>query len=109
MSIDVEPAAESVVDEPGGPGEVEAEQSAAPVKYGGKSGAWDKIWIIYSRRITLEGIPEDTHRYMLGGGLNPRALPSQDGQSLRHHQRPQRLVPRAPPARATSSTSSDGS
>ena len=36
------------------------------MKYGGKAGAWDKTRIIYNSHITLEGIPEDAQRYMLG-------------------------------------------
>ncbi|MDQ0261030.1 putative helicase [Sinomonas atrocyanea] len=36
------------------------------MRYGGKSGAWDKTRVVYNGHITLEGIPEDAHRYMLG-------------------------------------------
>ena len=36
------------------------------MKYAGKAGAWDRSRIIYNTQITLEGIPEDAHRYMLG-------------------------------------------
>ncbi|WP_198393848.1 DEAD/DEAH box helicase [Brevibacterium yomogidense] len=36
------------------------------MKYGGKSGAWDKSTIRYNPYITLEGIPEEAQRYMLG-------------------------------------------
>lgn len=36
------------------------------MRYGGKSGAWDKTVIKYNGNITLEGIPEEAHRYMLG-------------------------------------------
>jgi predicted helicase len=36
------------------------------MKYAGKAGAWDKTRIIYNSQITLEGIPEEAQRYMLG-------------------------------------------
>ena len=36
------------------------------MKYAGKAGSWDKTRIIYNSHITLEGIPEDAQRYMLG-------------------------------------------
>ncbi|UXM92515.1 DEAD/DEAH box helicase [Paenarthrobacter sp. JL.01a] len=36
------------------------------MKYAGKPGSWDKTRIIYNSQITLEGVPEDAHRYMLG-------------------------------------------
>lgn len=36
------------------------------MKYGGKSGAWDKTVIKYNPYITIEGIPEEAQRYMLG-------------------------------------------
>lgn len=35
-------------------------------KYAGKAGAWDKSRIIYNSHLTLEGIPADAQRYMLG-------------------------------------------
>ena len=38
----------------------------AQMRYGGKSRAWDKTRVVYNGHITLEGIPEDAHRYMLG-------------------------------------------
>ncbi|QOT19414.1 type ISP restriction/modification enzyme [Paenarthrobacter sp. YJN-5] len=43
-----------------------ARYTVKKMKYGGKAGAWDKTRIIYNSQITLEGIPEDAHRYMLG-------------------------------------------
>lgn len=36
------------------------------MKYGGKSGAWDKSVIRYNPYIIIEGIPEEAQRYMLG-------------------------------------------
>lgn len=36
------------------------------MKYGGKSGAWDKTVIKYNSFISIEGIPEAAHRYTLG-------------------------------------------
>lgn len=36
------------------------------MKYGGKSGAWDKTVIKYNPYITIEGIPEEAQQYMLG-------------------------------------------
>jgi predicted helicase len=36
------------------------------MKYGGKSGAWDKTVIKYNPHITIEGIPEEAQQYMLG-------------------------------------------
>lgn len=36
------------------------------MKYAGKAGAWDKTRVIYNSHITLEGIPEEVQRYMLG-------------------------------------------
>jgi predicted helicase len=43
-----------------------AKYAVSKMKYGGKAGAWDKSRIIYNTRVTLEGIPLDAHRYMLG-------------------------------------------
>ncbi|KRE44553.1 hypothetical protein ASG92_12865 [Arthrobacter sp. Soil736] len=43
-----------------------ARYSVTKMKYGGKAPAWDKTRIIYNAQITLAGIPEDAHRYMLG-------------------------------------------
>lgn len=36
------------------------------MKYGGKSGAWDKTVLKYNAYLTLEDIPADAQRYMLG-------------------------------------------
>ncbi|WP_417233633.1 type ISP restriction/modification enzyme [Arthrobacter sp.] len=36
------------------------------MRYGGKSGAWDKTIIKYNDHVTIEGIPEEAQRYMLG-------------------------------------------
>ncbi|WP_139006429.1 DEAD/DEAH box helicase [Arthrobacter crystallopoietes] len=36
------------------------------MKYAGKSGKWDKSRIVYNAHLTLEGIPEEAHRYMVG-------------------------------------------
>ncbi|MGN5734704.1 DEAD/DEAH box helicase [Arthrobacter psychrochitiniphilus] len=43
-----------------------AKYAVKKMKYGGKAGAWDKSRIIYNAQVTLEGIPEDAQRYMLG-------------------------------------------
>lgn len=43
-----------------------ARYAVTKMKYAGKAGAWDKTRIIYNTHITLEGIPEDAQRYMLG-------------------------------------------
>ncbi|MCT1551790.1 DEAD/DEAH box helicase [Brevibacterium casei] len=40
--------------------------AVSKMKYGGKSGAWDKTVIKYNQYITIEGIPEDAQRYLLG-------------------------------------------
>lgn len=40
--------------------------AVSKMKYGGKSGAWDKTVIKYNQHITIESIPEETQRYMLG-------------------------------------------
>ncbi|MEV8143806.1 type ISP restriction/modification enzyme [Specibacter sp. NPDC078709] len=36
------------------------------MKYGGKAGAWDKTRIVYNSNVTLEGVPTESQRYMLG-------------------------------------------
>lgn len=36
------------------------------MRYAGKAGAWDKTQIVYNSHISLDGIPEDAQRYMLG-------------------------------------------
>ncbi|WP_102159412.1 DEAD/DEAH box helicase [Zhihengliuella halotolerans] len=36
------------------------------MKYGGKSGAWDKSTIKFNAYVSLEGIPEESQPYMLG-------------------------------------------
>jgi predicted helicase len=36
------------------------------MKYGGKSGAWDKTRIQYNAYVELQDVPEDAQRYMLG-------------------------------------------
>ncbi|WP_315914974.1 type ISP restriction/modification enzyme [Arthrobacter sp. lap29] len=36
------------------------------MKYGGKAGAWDKTRILYNSKVTLEGLPVEAQRYMLG-------------------------------------------
>ncbi|GGC92361.1 helicase [Tersicoccus solisilvae] len=43
-----------------------AKYAVTKMKYGGKSGAWDRTRVIYNGHLTVEGIPEDAHRYMLG-------------------------------------------
>lgn len=43
-----------------------ARYAVTKMKYAGKAGAWDKTRIIYNAHITLEGIPEEAQRYMLG-------------------------------------------
>ncbi|WP_227878497.1 type ISP restriction/modification enzyme [Arthrobacter dokdonensis] len=43
-----------------------AKYAVKKMKYGGKAGAWDKSRIVYNAHVTLEGIPEDAQRYMLG-------------------------------------------
>lgn len=40
--------------------------TVSKMKYGGKSGAWDKTVIKYNSYITIGDIPEDAQRYMLG-------------------------------------------
>ncbi|MGV2821942.1 type ISP restriction/modification enzyme [Brevibacterium casei] len=40
--------------------------AVSKMKYGGRSGAWDKTIIKYNPYITIEGIPEEAQRYMLG-------------------------------------------
>lgn len=36
------------------------------MRYGGKGTAKDKSTIIYNPHVTLSGVPEDAHRYLLG-------------------------------------------
>jgi predicted helicase len=36
------------------------------LKFAGKAGAWDKSTIIYNSTLTLRGIPDEAHEYMLG-------------------------------------------
>jgi predicted helicase len=36
------------------------------MRFGGKAGAWDKSTIHYNEQITLTGVPDDTHEYLLG-------------------------------------------
>ncbi|WP_104170594.1 type ISP restriction/modification enzyme [Cryobacterium sp. M23] len=36
------------------------------MRFGGKAGAWDKTTIRYNDEITLTGIPDEAHEYMLG-------------------------------------------
>jgi len=36
------------------------------MRFGGKAGAWDKSTIRYNDAITLSGIPDEAHEYMLG-------------------------------------------
>ncbi|HEY5222959.1 MAG TPA: type ISP restriction/modification enzyme [Microbacteriaceae bacterium] len=36
------------------------------MQFGGKAGAWDKSTIHYNDQITLNGIPDETHEYLLG-------------------------------------------
>ncbi|MEH0110358.1 type ISP restriction/modification enzyme [Tersicoccus sp. MR15.9] len=43
-----------------------AKYAVTKMKYGGKSGAWDRTRVIYNGHLTVEGIPEDAHRYLLG-------------------------------------------
>lgn len=43
-----------------------ARYAVKKMKYAGKAGAWDKTRIVYNSQITLEGIPEEAQRYMLG-------------------------------------------
>ncbi|MCM0614430.1 DEAD/DEAH box helicase family protein [Paenarthrobacter sp. TYUT067] len=59
-------ALEEVATGPAGDQDDYARYAVTKMKYGGKAGAWDKTRIIYNSQITLEGIPEDVHRYMLG-------------------------------------------
>ncbi|WP_307281871.1 type ISP restriction/modification enzyme [Arthrobacter sp. W4I7] len=69
-----------------------ARYAVKKMKYSGKAGAWDKTRITYNSQIAIEGIPEEAHRYKLGSGscpgLDPGALPGQDGQGLRDRERP---------------------
>jgi predicted helicase len=43
-----------------------AKYAVKKMKYGGKAGAWDKTRIIYNSHVTLEGVPAEAQRYMLG-------------------------------------------
>ncbi|NVM98522.1 type ISP restriction/modification enzyme [Arthrobacter sp. SDTb3-6] len=43
-----------------------AKYAVKKMKYGGKAGAWDKTRIVYNSHITLEGVPVEAQRYMLG-------------------------------------------
>jgi predicted helicase len=36
------------------------------MKYAGKAGAWDKTRIICNSHLTLEGMPKEAQRYMIG-------------------------------------------
>ena len=36
------------------------------MRFGGKAGAWDKSTIRYNDQVTLTGIPDETHEYLLG-------------------------------------------
>ncbi|GAB3283355.1 DEAD/DEAH box helicase [Sinomonas notoginsengisoli] len=64
---DVEPyPLAEVVTAPGLETDAYAKYAVTKMKYGGKAGAWDKTRVVYNGHITLEGIPEDAHRYMLG-------------------------------------------
>lgn len=41
-------------------------QLSAPPLLPGKAGAWDRSTIRYNDEITLSGIPDDAHEYLLG-------------------------------------------
>ncbi|WP_415854026.1 DEAD/DEAH box helicase [Sinomonas sp. G460-2] len=43
-----------------------AKYAVTKMRYGGKAGAWDKSTVVYNGHITVEGIPSEAHRYMLG-------------------------------------------
>ncbi|MGT2461122.1 DEAD/DEAH box helicase [Sinomonas atrocyanea] len=43
-----------------------AKYAVTKMRYAGKAGARDKTAIVYNGRITLEGVPEEAQRYMLG-------------------------------------------
>jgi predicted helicase len=43
-----------------------ARYAVQKMKYAGKAGAWNKTRIIYNAQITLEGLPQEAQRYMLG-------------------------------------------
>jgi predicted helicase len=36
------------------------------MRFGGKAGSWDKSTLVYNDQITLSGIPEEAHEYLLG-------------------------------------------
>lgn len=36
------------------------------MKFAGKAGAWDKTTVIYNEHLTLRGIPDEAHEYLLG-------------------------------------------
>jgi len=36
------------------------------MKFAGKAGSWDKSTVIYNEHLTLSGIPDEAHEYMLG-------------------------------------------
>ena len=40
--------------------------NVAKMRFAGKAGAWDKSTIRYNDEITLSGIPEEAHEYLLG-------------------------------------------
>ncbi|MFJ5694575.1 type ISP restriction/modification enzyme [Arthrobacter sp. NPDC093125] len=43
-----------------------ARYAVKKMKYAGKAGSWDKTRVVYNSHITLEGIPDEAQRYMLG-------------------------------------------
>lgn len=42
------------------------ESRVTKMRFAGKAGAWDKSTIIFNNSVTISGIPEEAHRYMLG-------------------------------------------
>ncbi|QYF75385.1 DEAD/DEAH box helicase family protein [Cryobacterium sp. PAMC25264] len=44
----------------------DASKRVEKMRFGGKAGAWDKSTIRYSDGITVRGVPDEAHEYMLG-------------------------------------------
>ncbi|WP_291277616.1 type ISP restriction/modification enzyme [Galactobacter sp.] len=62
--LDPYPMTETVL--PSAPTDEYERFAVTKMKYGGKSGAWDKTTLKYNRWITLTGLPLEAQEYMLG-------------------------------------------
>jgi predicted helicase len=62
--LDPYPLEETVL--PSAPADEYERFAVTKMKYGGKSGAWDKTTLKYNRWITLTGLPVEAQEYMLG-------------------------------------------